>query len=229
MKKINLKSLVKSKFFWGSIIVILLIATSTFYILKEREKALRIYTQKQLTETIDEKKAVENKLAETVNAKEIIEEELVAERERTLVLEKEVQEKEAQIKLTLDKLQTEITARRKAETQLIIVMRAKRGLEVRLSKFAKRPKTIELEKILIKPASVLVGNVLAVNKEYGFIVVDLGRANNLKLGDVLSVYRDDEFIGRVQVERVEERICAVTILPDWQDVEFKEYDKVRGI
>jgi len=43
------------------------------------------------------------------------------------------------------------------------------------------------------------------------------------------VYRNDEFIGRVEVEKVEEDFSAAVILPTWQDVEFKENDEVREI
>lgn len=241
MGKINFKSLIKPKFFWSIVIVILLIATTTFHMLKEKEKSLRIHTQKQLTQTIVEKKAVEKELMETINAKEVVEEELVTEKGRTLALEKEVkgkegqiklilsklEEKENQVKLTLDKLEKEITARREAEAQLIIAMREKRTLETKLKEFTEAPKTVELEKIVVKIAPVLAGRVLLVNKEHAFIVVNLGRANDLKIGDVLSVYRNDEFLGKAQIEGIKERISAATILPDWQDVEFKENDEVK--
>ena len=229
MKKINLKSLVRSKFFWQGIIVLLLITSTTFYILKEKEKALRIFTQEQLVGTIEEKKIVEGKLFGTIKAKKIVEETLVAEKEKGLVLEKELEEKKRRIKYTVEKLRKEISARQEAEAQLIMTMKEKRILETKLREFTAAFKTVELEKIVIKPVSTLVGKVLTVNKELAFIVVDLGRANNLKLGDVLSVYRNDKFIGRAEVERVEEDFSAAVILPTWQDVEFKENDEVREI
>jgi len=68
-----------------------------------------------------------------------------------------------------------------------------------------------------------------VNREYDFIVADLGRGDNVKLGDVLSVYRNEKFIARVQVERLEENICAAAVLPGWQNVEFNESDEVREV
>jgi len=229
MKEINLKSLARSKFFREGIIVLLLITSTTFYILKEKEKALRIFTQEQLVGTIEEKKIVEGKLFGTIKAKKIVEETLVAEKEKGLVLEKELEEKKRRIKYTVEKLRKEISARQEAEAQLIMTMKEKRILETKLREFTAAFKTVELEKIVIKPVSTLVGKVLTVNKELAFIVVDLGRANNLKLGDVLSVYRNDKFIGRAEVERVEEDFSAAVILPTWQDVEFKENDEVREI
>lgn len=55
MLKLSQKSLIKPKVFWPSIIV-LLVASITFYILKEKEKTLMINTEEELTKTIDEKK-----------------------------------------------------------------------------------------------------------------------------------------------------------------------------
>jgi len=194
---------------------------------KEKEKTLRIYTQKQLAETVKNKKAVENKLIVTVRSKEILQGELSAEKEKSLTLEKEVKEKEHQIKLTLDKLQKEITVRREAEARLIMAMKERRILETKLREFTERPKTVALEKIVVKTAPGLAGKVVMANKEHGFIVVNLGRADNLGLGDILSVYRNGEFIGRAQIEKIEEKVSAAAILPEWQGAEFKENDEVR--
>ena len=230
MLKLSPNLLVRPKVFWPSLII-LLVTSVTFYILKEKEKSLKIYTQRQLVETTLEKEAFENELAITFRKKEILQEELVAERERSYVLEKEVEEKEHQIKLVLDKLEKEIISRRIAEIQLILATKEKRALraKLRLRQLTEAPDTIELEKVVVKAAPVLVGKILVVNKSEAFIVVNLGRADNLRLEEVLSIYRNGEFIGRVQVERVQERVSAAAILPEWQGAEFKENDDVRGI
>ena len=234
-----------SKFFWMGIIVLLLIISTIFYGLKEKEKELRIYTQEQLAKTVEEKKIVQeqlaktveekkiaaDKLTETIKAKEIVQEELATEKEKMLALEKEVEENKRQIILTLEKLEKEIATRRKTEARLVIAMKEKKALEAKVREFTKTPKIFELEKIVIKPIPVkptpaLAGKVLAVNKEYDFVIIDLGKANNLNLGDILSVYRSDKFIGRIQVEKAKEDISAAAILPDWQGREFKEDDEV---
>lgn len=229
MEQTNSKSWSSSKVFWGSVIIILLITSAAFYSFKEKEKGLRIYTEKKLVETINKKETVENELIETIKAKEDVEEELVTEKERSLALEKEVEEREHQVKLVLEKLEKEEIARRQAEAHLIIAMEGKRVLEEKLRGPARRSKTVKLGAIIVKPAPLLTGKVLAVNEAYDFIIVDLGRANDMTIGDILSVYRNDGLIGRVQVEKVEEKNSAAAILPEWQGVEFKENDEVRGI
>jgi len=221
-----IKLTVRPRVFWVSI-TILLIAGISFYMLKER--TLKIYLERDLTRVIGQKKVIENRLVETIKSKKRVENKLVSEKERSYVLEKEVKQRDRQIKIALDKFEKEIAVRRQAEARLIIGLERIRALEARLRGFTNLPVTLELEKIIVKPVPELRGRLLAVNKEHKFILVDLGRANNLELGNILSVYRGGEFIGRVRVERMEERICAAAILPDWQEVEFKQNDEVEGI
>jgi len=153
---------------------------------------------------------------------------LTSEKEKSLTLKKELDDKEQQIRTTLDRLEREITARKKAEAQLMITLKEKENLEAKVKDLKAAP-TIELEKIVIKPGSVITGKITMVNKEYAFVVVNLGTQHNLKAGDILSVYRNDEFIGKVQIERAEEKMSAAAVLPDWQNVEFKEDDIVKAI
>lgn len=229
MKKIDLNWSVRPKFLFGGIIVLLLMTSITFYLLKEEERKEKIFTQKQLIKTIEAKKVVEFNLTKTFRAKETVEKKFDAERKKTTALEKEVQYKENQISLVLDKLEKEVTARREAETRLLITVREKKALEAELKEFTKATETIELEKIVVKPTSSLVGEVLMVNKEHSFIILNLGRANDLTFGDLLSVYRKGELIGNAEVEMVYEKTSAAAILPEWQDVEFKENDEVRKL
>ena len=175
---------------------ILLTLCVTFYMQKEKEKSIRIAKETELLRTVEAKKVVENNL---VDAK------------------KEIIAKDEQIKLTLDKLEKEITSRKEAETQLLAVTKEKQALEEKVEKLtAVLPKNIELEKIVIKSSYELAGKVLAIDKEHGFVVTDLGNENNLKLGDILSVYRNDVFIGRVRIEKFEGTSSAAVVLSPWK-------------
>jgi len=224
--KINLKMVVRPKFFWATLIVFLLIIAATFYIFKEEEEKLRIFTEEQLAETVEQKIVVEKKLIETVKAKEILQQELVSEKERSLALAEELEDKESQMRLALDRLEEAIVARRQAEAHLIVAMRKKRNLEGELRKLTGESEVIELERIVVSSAPRLAGKVLEVSKEYGFVVVDLGSRNKMRLGNIISIYRNDVFIGSVEVERVEEEFSAAVILPNWEHEEFRENDMV---
>lgn len=206
--KINLRLPVSYKILWPSV-SILLIFCVVLYTVKEKEKTLRITAEGQLHKTIEEKKTVENNLAEA---------------------KKEILTKDEQIKLTLDKLEREITARKETEVQWITVVKERQILEAKVEELtAALPKNIALEKIIIKNTRDLTGKVLFFDKENTFVMLNLGVENNLKLGDILSVYRDDKFIGKVQIEKLEEKTSAAVNLALWKNVEFKENDVVRKL
>jgi len=208
MVKINLNTLVKPKVFWPAV-VILLVLCFTFYAQKEKEKSIRIAKETELLRTIEAKKVVENNLTEA---------------------EKQIVARDEQIRLTLDKLEKEVTVRKDLEAQLVTVVKEKQDLAMQIEELAaKSPKNIELEKIVIKTSSGLKGKILSYDKDNAFVVTDLGSQNNLKLGDILSVYRDDVFIGRVQIEKFEGTSSAAVVLSPWKNVEFKENDVVKKI
>lgn len=240
--KAKLQSLIKPKFLGMSIIILIILCIS-LYILKEKERDLRIYTEKELKKTVEEKEVVKNNLNQTLKAKEVVEKELIAakerssvlekelsdEKERSLALEREVKDREEEIRLTLNKLEKETVSRLQVEAQLALAIKENKTLEAKIEELAAVSKNVELEKIVIKPIPQISGKVLMMDKEHKFIVVDLGRRDNLKIGDILSIYRNGAFIGKVQVERLEEKNSAAAILPDWQDVELEVNDEVKGI
>lgn len=211
MRKINLNSLVVPKIFWPGMIILLAVCIA-FYGQKEKEKSLRIVKEAELLRTMEAKRVVENKLTEA---------------------EKQITARDEEIKLALDQLEKEITARKDLEVQLVTAVQEKQNLTAQIEELtAKSPqpsKPIELEEIVIKTAPELKGQILSYDREHTFVAIDLGNQNNLKLGDVLSVYRDDLFIGKVQVEKLEETTCAAVILDPWKNVEFKENDMVKKL
>lgn len=211
MRKINLNALVVPKIFWPGMIILLAVCIA-FYGQKEKEKSLRIAKEGELLRTIEAKRVVENKLTEA---------------------EKQITARDEQIKLALDQLEKEIAARKDLEVQLVTVVQEKQNLTAQMEELtAKLPqpsRPIELEEIVVKTSPELKGKILSYDREHTFVAIDLGNQNNLKLGDVLSVYRDDLFLGRVQVEKLEETTSAAAILNPWKNVEFKENDMVKKL
>jgi peptidoglycan hydrolase CwlO-like protein len=66
---------------------------------------------------------------------------------------------------------------------------------------------VQLDKIVVAPADnqpaiATIGRVLVVNRDYDFAVVNLGQGDNIKVGDKLSVVRDNKIIGSLQIEEI---------------------------
>ena len=212
--KVKLQSLVRPKIFWLSI-GILVIGCISLYVLKEKEKTLRICTEKELSKTVEAKKLVENSL--NVAKKEI------------RIKDREISKKDQEIKLTLDKLEKEVSARLEIEANLVLVTKEKSGLEERVKELTVLAERTKLDDIVIQAAPGVTGRVLSWDKKHNFVVADLGKENNLKIGDILMAFRNDKFIGKVQIEKIEDKTSASTILPEWKNVEFKKDDVIRKI
>ena len=207
MLKEKLQALVRPKIFWPTVIVLLIISVA-LCILEEKERHLRITKELELTQTIEAKKVVESNLTQA---------------------QKEIQARDEQIKQSLDRLEKETAARQEAEARVLALLAEKRVLEAKIQGLSANPQSIELEKIVVKTEPEITGKVLSYDKEHYFVVVDLGSVNNLKLGDTLSIYRDDKFIGKAQVEKIEEKTSAAAILTPWRDIEYKENDTVKRL
>ena len=95
---------------------------------------------------------------------------------------------------------------------------------------ASQGRMIELEKVVVThsaaPAPGLQGRVLSVNPEWRFVVIDLGW-DVVNIGDVVSIYRNDQLLGKARVERVQEQVCAAALLPEWVESHVQVNDVVR--
>ena len=87
---------------------------------------------------------------------------------------------------------------------------------------------VQLERIVISDAgsATVQGRVLSIHRDWNFVVVDLGW-NAVKIGDILSIYRNEQLLAKARVERVQEGVCAATILPEWQTSEIHINDQAR--
>ncbi len=73
---------------------------------------------------------------------------------------------------------------------------------------------IELERIVVKAEGELEGKVLVVNREYNFIVVDMGVKDDVGLGDFLTVFRSGKYLGEAQIEKIYDTMSAATIVKE---------------
>jgi hypothetical protein len=53
-------------------------------------------------------------------------------------------------------------------------------------------------------SGALEGKVLVVNKDYNFVVINMGANESVALGSIFSVYHNNSYIGDVKVEKVHE-------------------------
>ncbi|HNW39233.1 MAG TPA: hypothetical protein PL125_06325 [Candidatus Omnitrophota bacterium] len=74
-------------------------------------------------------------------------------------------------------------------------------------------------------ANGIEGKVMIVNKEFNFVVINLGSKDKVKIGDVFSVSRAGKLLGDIKIEKVHEFMSAAGFAAEMKDL-IKENDKV---
>lgn len=57
-------------------------------------------------------------------------------------------------------------------------------------------------------ASYLEGKILVVNKDYNFVVINLGSKDGVNAGDAFALYHNNKYIGDIKVEKIHESMSA---------------------
>jgi len=70
----------------------------------------------------------------------------------------------------------------------------------------------------------LEAKVMVVNREYNFVVINLGVKDGIKIGDQFLIYHQDKLVGEVKVEKVHESMAAAGFSAELKDA-ISENDK----
>lgn len=91
-----------------------------------------------------------------------------------------------------------------------------------------KPKPVASPKSKVKTTVVAgpEGKVLVINKDYNFIVINLGGKDGVKEGDIFSVYHDAKYLGDVKVEKVHDAMSAAGFVSGTVKDNVAEGDKV---
>ncbi len=74
------------------------------------------------------------------------------------------------------------------------------------------------------PAAAIPSRVLSVRNDVNLVMLSVGKSDGVKKGYRFTVYRGDQYIGKVEVEALFDDMCSARILPDWTKHEIKEGD-----
>ncbi len=85
---------------------------------------------------------------------------------------------------------------------------------------------VSLDKIVVNPLATNEGNIVVINREHDFIVINLGEANGITIGQTLSVYRGKKYLGNIKIERVQENLSVADFIAPLDKDKVKEGDKV---
>ena len=143
----------------------------------------------------------------------------------------------------LAELQSE---RETVKKQLTDLQKAKGELESKVMELSGQP-IVELEKVHVAndqqagagkavamPTSASAGDlaqgqVVVINREYDFVVMNMGRNHGLSVGQEFQIVRGTQVLGKVKVEKVYDELSAAAILPESQKNNIREGDAVRPL
>lgn len=66
------------------------------------------------------------------------------------------------------------------------------------------------------------GKVVAVNRDYGFIIINAGAATGLKKGDVVDLWFQGKVVGQARIVQVEEKIAVADLVRENEANPFPE-------
>lgn len=78
-------------------------------------------------------------------------------------------------------------------------------------------------------AQNVIPQVMTVNREFGFVVINLGATNGIQVGNEFSVLRNGQSIASLSVERIYEGFAAATIVKESNDNPIQEGDLIESV
>ena len=187
--------------------------------------------------------ATKRQLAQTIQAKQVVETKLSAEQQRSQQLAAALEVKTKEVDQVVKRLEAEAhtvqqlqgrlaqmeSQINQLQGELVLAMRDREAF-AQHGQGGPKAGDVELEKIMVsaRKSGPVGGKIIQVNTEWQFVVVDLGW-DRLSVGDVLGVYRGEQLIAKIQVERVQEQVAAARVLPEYQTAEIVVEDRVTEL
>jgi hypothetical protein len=231
---------------------ILLCTSVALYIVKENEIEKRILLDKQLEDTVMERRSLSAEVEKVRSVNKEMELDLAVKKYQIRNLQEKfdilmVQSKMAggedtSVTTELLAIQDDYYALQEDYDQL---QQSKEILEHRLQDMMRSG--VKLQTIVVEPeereperpqrftrvaepepVETVTGEVLAVNKEYEFLVVNLGMNSGITKDSDISIYKGNELMGTATVEKLYDNISAVVVSDKKQLNQIKIGDTVIG-
>jgi len=185
---------------------------------------------KSIEETEELKAKFEKDLTASEQKIKELEAQLAAELERSQKLGELYKQQEEEVKkLEESRLQQE----KQGEKNFVLNEAAPKKMIVR---------EVELETIVIDPDSPpeliadetptifdsqIKGRILSVDIETGFVIVNLGTQDGLSIGNILSIYRNENYVGDIKITRLQSEMSAADLILPLSVGKVRKNDQVK--
>lgn len=221
--------------------IVFIISTSALYIILAREKIERNTLQNELADVMKERKKLSIEIEELKLIKGDLEvkvsgletqakaltEDYEKEKSQNDVIRAELTEKAKGLEEAGEKLKAAKTEKEKLQELFDSEKARYDQLKERVNKLVEvkdvleekvrdiiNKQGIELERIVIKAEGELEGRVLVVNREFNFIVVNIGMDDDIEIGNYITIFRNGKYVGEAQIEKIYDTMSAATIIKE---------------
>jgi len=207
--------------------------TIAAFIGKNREYTKRVLLEDKLAATLKDKRRLENEKKEIqlrivdIEAKmEEVSSQVREEKNKNRLMSDDLSAREREIARLKEGLEKEKKERRniskrledlkldyeKVRTESSRIRNEKVRLEKRL--FDLKERSVDLDTIVVRPTEPLRGTVLVVNRDYSFVVTDLGKDDGIKKGMIFEIRDGTRFLGTAEIDRIYDTMSSATLMPD---------------
>ena len=201
------------------------------------EHLSRRLIERRYRQALEGRQQLERQVSSVLTTHQQLTNDLAAERQRTHALTDDVAEKSAELDHTIGRLAEEAQTIRGLQQQITVQEQQMAQLQGELADAlhlaqaapaASSSAAVELERIMVssETSPTLQGRVISVHPEWNFVVIDLGW-DAVKIGDTVSIVRNDALLAKAKVERVQEGIAAAAIMPEWDAEKVQINDRVK--
>ncbi len=198
------------------------------------EDVARRSVKRQYAQAIEGRRQLEVQFGELAAAHDTLKNSLTEEQQRSQELSAALNRSHGQLEEATGRLNEESRNVKDLQVRLATIQRQMDQLQGELSETLKSRDgsaaadggPVKLERIIVSNDASPKGRVLSVNPSWNFVIVDLGWST-VRIGDTVSIVRNDQVLAKAKVERVQEGVCAATILPDWAIAEIRVNDAVQ--
>ena len=201
------------------------------------EHLYRQVIERRYQQAVESRRQLELRVGEMIATHEQVKRNFQQERQRSQELGQEVLSLRGRLEDAVGRLALEVTSVRELQGRMGVMQQQMDQLqgELALSLQARtkavasaQPSPVQLERVVVSDgaASALRGRIVSIHKDWHFIVIDLGW-DTVRIGDTVSIYHNEQLLAKARVDRVQEGVCAATLLPGWESAEVHVNDLVR--
>ncbi len=173
-----------------------------------------------------EESQVEQKLATYQQKMNALKDQLVVEMDKNKSLNTElVQVNKALEELKAKKIEPVVKQEEQKDLELDVELEK---IDVVSGEDKEEDPSEQIEEVVVIPDTPVDGRILNVDKETEFVIINLGKRDGIKEGYVLSVYRGKEYLGDIQVTRVQPEMSAADLLPPFSSRVVRKNDQVTA-